>query len=78
MVTLSNYSLVPVLCKGSFAFFLSRFLQAFYFLTQRIKFQKMSKQLGIFSYFAEIDADGSGLLDREEVRGKTLTVKGNV
>ena len=30
----------------------------------------MSQQLGIFSYFAEIDADGSGLLDREEVRGE--------
>ena len=32
--------------------------------------RKMSQQLGIFSYFAEIDADGSGLLDREEVRGE--------
>ena len=28
------------------------------------------QKLGIFSYFAEIDADGSGLLDREEVRGR--------
>ena len=34
----------------------------------------MSAQLGIFSYFAEIDADGSGLLDREEVRGEPGTI----
>lgn len=68
MVTLSNYSLVPKLCKGSFAFF-----QAYYFSTQRIEFQIKCRS----SWESSLTLPKLMPTDLVCLTGKKLEVEGN-